>query len=296
MSLGLLLCSCGQPPSVVKERPVATVTLATPAPPPEVIIEAEKEAPQPAREIEGPARPSPRQNPPTEEPKFVSKDPLPKEAPEGKPAPSPDPQPGSNYPKAKARKRSTSLPIYVAPQYARWAPPIRTPQVTQPKIQRRPALSPRPPVVRRPQNPRPARVSAIPQAPNYPQRTRSGGYQHNGYQPQRNNGAYQRQVAWENEHRRLKNNYMQSRADALNIKYNRGRPRFNRHSPAVAISALAPHTRRPGPVMPWDKLGQSFQRSEQARQQLRNHERSRYTPSVPQMQRPGPPMIPGRCP
>ncbi len=101
---------------------------------------------------------------------------------------------------------------------------------------------------------------------------------------------------WGKERQRLQQQYLQTRADALNIKYSGGRNRLSPYSAKVALSAAAPYVRRPGPTTPWDKLGQAFERSEQARQQLRNFERSRYTPQIPQL--PGSPM-PGssrRCP
>lgn len=95
---------------------------------------------------------------------------------------------------------------------------------------------------------------------------------HRGYDPQRE--------------RELEQAYRQSRADALNTKYHRGRPVYNAHSPEVDLSSTAPLP----PIMPPSIPGQhgvsdAFKASQIKRDEWHSY---RSSPTAPN------PGIPGR--
>ncbi len=278
LAVAALLTSCektSEPKQVEKPAPraIAAVDLTSPAPDPVHIVEAEKETPEPPPKISGPARPADQE-----------------EESDQTPVPTPQAQPESDYPKAKpTRKRAQFAAVQVSGypttrtshriQNQHGLPNYRRHGVGQASAYRPPTIPNRrqPVLPQRRSSYRPPTVAvhqprSVPQAPSYP----------------RSNGAHQQQMAWQNEHRRLKNEYMQSRADALNIKYNRGRPHFSANSPQVMLSASAPPSTyfQTRPRAPWDRLGQAFDRSEQARQRLRQHEQSRYRPQIPRAHSP----------
>lgn len=274
----LLLTGCQNQGGVPAERSVPVVSVATPAPSPQVVAEAELEKPPSPPRLKGRAQPAETEpepekqspEPPTEK-KFPS---------------NPTLELGGDYPKASVRKAQSGpklayhqpTPVFHPPSQAVRRPVPRHQAPAPPISSRRPQLPTRPLPAQRipnlpsayqpPTAPKPQPQLSI-QQPSYPQ---SGNYRQ-----------------WEKKHRALKQEYLQARADALNIKYNRGKPRFNANSSQVIMSSMAPPLPRTRPRAPWDKLGQAFDRSEQKRQALQNFERSRYgppRPQIPQIPRP----------
>jgi hypothetical protein len=249
--------------------------VADPRPPLAVLQDSEAEAPPPPKQRPGAAQPesvtimAPKILPsPLNEPiKGIS---------EHRRRVQPEPK-VDVYPKARPRPHQ---PATVAYPVATTHPPAyravrrSAPTVRQPVYQARPASV-------RPQQPRPQlpnHQNPLPnlRPPTYP----TAGRPMASCRPTDN---------WNAEHRRLKDQYLQTRADALNIKYNRGRPHFSPHSPSVILSASAPPLPRPGVRAPWDKLGQAFDRSEAARRDLQAFEQTRYSPTVPRPNIPAPP-------
>jgi hypothetical protein len=255
------------------ERPptpaVAAIEVTKPPPSPLQILKVENEIPEPPRPISGQAE---------------RIDQVRKQTSKQVPVPSPRVRLQHDYPRAKRNRKSFKVPAFQTGSHPTFRPsnkvryqnrvlvnnhirngagPNLFPSHRPPSNYRhpQPVSSYKPPnVVPKPQS-APATAS-YPKAQSYP----------------RADGASRRQRAWENEHKRLKSAYLQARADALNIKYNKGKPRFNARSPQVINSASAPPSLyfKTRPQVPEDRLGQAFVNSEQARDRLRRHEKNRY--------------------
>jgi hypothetical protein len=91
--------------------------------------------------------------------------------------------------------------------------------------------------------------------------------------------------------KQLEQAYLQSRADALNLKYHGGRAVLGPHSPEVQFSAAAPPAIRP-PAIPGSKMdvNAAFQASEAHRQQwqsYRNESQGGRGPISPALPNPG---------
>lgn len=283
LSLVTLLTSCEQTApsrqSAEPSRTIATVEVSNPSPPPMQILKIEAEVPDPPRLVSGSAEP------------FEQKQ-------RKKSIPEPEIELESNYPKANPGRggavalHSSGYPIN--------RPRVRSPRLpnrtSEPRLPYSQNVAVRVPVTHYPNTALPGapysrpprhQSPAVPPGPNYPQASSyplaSSRPPASSYPIANNAVRQQQQKAWKEEERRLKERYLQSRVDALNQKYNQGRPHFNAHSPQVALSAAAPPSPyyQTRPRAPWDKLGHAFDRSEQARQDLRRHQQNRYSSLPP---------------
>lgn len=183
-------------------------------------------------------------------------------------------------------------------------PPTR--QAPRPPFDPRPttsaAVHPRPhgphlprPLVDPAAPPRPARPS-VETAPSYP--TASRPHHGHGPSPLSASSSQQRQ----SREQQLQQDYLQARADALNLKYHRGRPVYHARSPEVQFSASAPptgFTNRPSiPGAKGDVVG-AFRQSEVKRQEWQNFRNQppqvvMPQPMAPAYPQPARPPLPGQ--
>lgn len=283
---------CEQVAPVAEKVDLPVVSVATPPPAPDKLAAITQEKPPTPPRQNGLAEVS--NKPPVPVDRLVPSD-KPKNE-----AKSPRLDLGADYPKAP--KKSRCVNRYRPPAYSiSYLPP---PQALPPAMR-----PPRPnyPVSRPPMPPSPSRYPAnlpprpraycppnrpsvphLPVAYRPPRQTPPASSTQTRYPPY----GLSQERSYQERHRALEQQYLQARANALNIKYNRGRRVFTANSPQVMMSSLAPPLNRPMTRAPWDTLGQAFDRSEQIRGQLRTLERNRYSgaalPSAP----PGPPRPP----
>lgn len=284
---------CEHSTPVTEKTDLPVVSVATPPPAPEKLAAITQEKPPAPPKQTGLAEVS--EKPPVPVDRLVPSD-KPKNE-----ATSPRLDLGANYPKAP--KKPQRVKRYHPPVYTvsylpppRMMPPVVGPPrpnypVSRPPTPQSPArypanLPPRPQGYCPPSRPP---VPSPPSAYRPPRQTLPASSTQTRYPPY----GLSKVRSYEERHRALEQQYLQARANALNIKYNRGRRVFTANSPQVMMSSLAPPLNRPMSRAPWDTLGQAFDHSEQIRGQLRALERNRYSgaalPSAP----PGPPGPPG---